>query len=149
MKYRWGGLGLALVLVAAGTAAQGVGFLTENQRTASYCAGVSETRMRLLSEFIKKQCAGSTRKECRDAQDDLDKQQIMDRRLWSYLTTEIFTSTEQGRREKTLSQRAMAKGGDDWMACEHRPSDKTLDDLLVCRESHGCLIEGRFRFLPP
>jgi hypothetical protein len=148
MKYGWGALAVALV-VATGAAAQGVGFLTENQRLASYCAGVSETRMRLLGEFIKKQCTGSTRKECGDAQDDLAKQQLMDRRLWTYLTQQIFTSTEQGPKEKNLSQRWMAKGSDDWMACEQRPSDKQVDELLICRESHGCLLDARFRFLPP
>jgi len=149
MKYRSAMLGLALLAIATGAMAQAVGFLTEKQELASYCAGVSETRVRNLQDFIKAQCTGSTRKECRDAEEELGKQQIMDRRLWAYLTKEIFTSPDQTRIEKVLSQKALRKGSDDWMACERRPSDKQIDDLLVCRESHGCLIEARFRFLPP
>ena len=73
----------------------------------------------------------------------------MDRRLWAYLTAQIFTSNEQGPREKELAQRAMVKGNDDWLACKRRAPDKTAEELLICRESQGCLIGPRFSFLPP
>lgn len=150
MKY--GSWLLVAAAVAGGAwaaAAQGVGFLTEQQRLASYCTGVSEARMRGLTDFLKNQCTGSSRKECRDAQADLDKAQAMDRRLWAYIMEQIFNSTDQGPREKLLAQKAMSKGSDDWVACEHRSSDQKSDDLLVCRESQGCLIGARFSFLPP
>ena len=87
--------------------------------------------------------------ECVEASDDRARAQVMDRRLWAYLTAQIFTSREQGPREKELSQKAMAKGSDDWLACQRRDPAKPADDLLVCRESQGCLIEVRFSFLPP
>jgi hypothetical protein len=145
-----------LVIVAAGLAivvsqawAQGVGFLTEQKRLASYCAGVSEARMRELDEFLKTKCPGSDRKECRDSLDELVRAQRMDRRLWAYLTNQIFTSKEQGPKEKTLSQKEMARGSDDWLACKRRRPDQRPDDLLICRESQGCLIDARFSFLPP
>ena len=52
--------------------AQGVGFLTEQERLASYCAGVSEARMLDMNDFLKGQCTGSsTRKECRDTAEAL------------------------------------------------------------------------------
>jgi len=38
-----------LMLAASQAVAQGVGFLTEQERLASYCAGVSESRMRDLA----------------------------------------------------------------------------------------------------
>ena len=61
-------LALAGMAIAASQAmAQGVGFLTEQERLASYCAGVSEARMLDMNDFLKGQCTGnSTRKECRD-----------------------------------------------------------------------------------
>ena len=130
-------------------AAQGVGFLTEQERLASYCAGVSEARMRELDEFLKNKCTGSDRKECRETLDELVRSQRMDRRLWTYLTAQIFTSKEQGPREKVLSQKEMARGSDDWLACKRRRPDQRADDLLICRESQGCLIDARFSFLPP
>ena len=89
-----------LAMVASQAMAQGVGFLTEQERLASYCAGVSEARMRELGEFLKNKCAGSDRKECRDSLDELARAQQMDRRLWGYLTSQIFTSKEQGPKEK-------------------------------------------------
>jgi len=138
-----------LTIVASQAMAQGVGFLTEQERLASYCAGVSETRMRELDEFLKNKCAGSDRKECRDGLDDLVRAQRMDRRLWGYLTGQIFTSKEQGPKEKELSQKEMARGSDDWLACKRRRPDQRADDLLICRESQGCLIDARFSFLPP
>jgi len=138
-----------LTIVASQAMAQGVGFLTEQERLASYCAGVSETRMRELDEFLKNKCAGSDRKECRDGLDDLVRAQRMDRRLWGYLTGQIFTSKEQGPKEKALSQKEMARGSDDWLACKRRRPDQRADDLLICRESQGCLIDARFSFLPP
>jgi len=58
------GLGLALWAAIAG--AQGVGFLTEQERLASYCAGVSEARVRDMELFLKEQCAASSRRDCRD-----------------------------------------------------------------------------------
>jgi hypothetical protein len=143
---------IALAALAGGApqvSAQGVGFLTEQQRLASYCAGVSETRIRELSEFIKNECAGSSRKECTAAAARLDKARIMDRRLWAYLMTEIFTSKDQGPRERALAQRTMSKGSDDWVACSRRPPGKSADDLSICRDSRGCLIDARFSFLPP
>src|SRR5213078_947378 len=84
-----------LVLAISQAAAQGVGFLTEQERLASYCAGVSESRMRELDEFLKSKCAGSGRKECRESLDELVRAQRMDRRLWAYLTAQIFTSKQQ------------------------------------------------------
>jgi hypothetical protein len=146
MQWRFGFVVAMLLTMAA--AAQGVGFLTEQERLASYCAGVSEVRQREIGEFIKTQCAGSRRKECQEASDELLRIQAMDRRLWAYLTKQIFTSPEQGPREKELSQKAMAKGGDDWLACKRRDSGKPAEELLVCRESQGCLIGARFSFLP-
>ena len=104
MMWRLGPLlivGMALWAPAAG--AQGVGFLTEQERLASYCAGVSEARMRDMSEFLKNQCAGSKRRECREMAEELEKAKVRDRRLWDYLTRQIITSREQGKREKTLS----------------------------------------------
>ena len=142
-------VGAGLAMMAPQAMTQGVGFLTEQERLASYCAGVSGTRMREIDEFLKSKCAGSDRKECRDGLDDLVRSQRMDRRLWSYLTTQIFTSKEQGPKEKALSQKEMARGSDDWLACERRGPNKRADDLLTCRESQGCLIDARFGFLPP
>ena len=105
--------------------------------------------LRELDEFLKNKCAGSDRKECRDGLDDLVRAQRMDRRLWGYLTGQIFTSKEQGPKEKALSQKEMARGSDDWLACKRRRPDQRADDLLICRESQGCLIDARFSFLPP
>ncbi len=51
---------VGMTLWASVAGAQGVGFLTEQERLASYCAGVSEARMRDMGEFLKNQCAGST-----------------------------------------------------------------------------------------
>jgi hypothetical protein len=138
-----------VVIVASQAVAQGVGFLTEQERLASYCAGVSEARMRELGDFLKTKCAGSDRKECRDSLDDLERAQKMDRRLWAYLTAQIFTSKEHGPKEKLLSQTEMARGSDDWLGCKRRSPDKRAEDLLICRESQGCLIDTRFSFLPP
>jgi hypothetical protein len=142
-------LAAGLVLTASQATGQGVGFLTEQERLASYCAGVSETRMRELEEFLKDKCTGSSRKECRETLDELVRAQRMDRRLWAYLTGQIFTSREQGPREKALSQKEMARGGDDWLACKRRGREQRAEDLLICRESQGCLIDARFSFLPP
>jgi hypothetical protein len=142
----------ALVALSGGAprvSAQGVGFLTEQQQLASYCAGVSESRKRELNDFIKNECAGSRRKECTAAADALGRAQILDRRLWAYRTTESFTSKDQGPRERALAQRAIDRGGNDWVACSRRPSGTSPDDLLICRESQGCLIDARFSFLPP
>lgn len=150
MAWRLGPLLIAgAALWASEAAAQGVGFLTENERLASYCAGVSEARMRDLSEFLKDQCAGSKRRECRETAAELEKAQIRDRRLWDYLARQIITSRDQGRREKALSSNAIAKGNSDWMACKQRDPGKPAEELLVCRESQGCLIDARFGFLDP
>jgi hypothetical protein len=137
-------LAAGLALTAGPAIGQGVGFLTEQQRLASYCAGVSETRMRELEGFLKDKCTGSSRQECRDARDEIARAKEMDRRLWAYLTAQIFTSKEQGPKEKALSQKEMGRGSDDWLVCKQRP-----EDLLVCRETQGCLIDARFSFLPP
>ena len=141
------GAGLGLALWAAAAGAQGVGFLTEQERLASYCAGVSEARMRNMELFLKEQCAGSTRRECKDVAEQLEAAKGRDRRLWDYLTRQIFTSRDQGRRERTLAQRQIAKGNDDWLTCERRDLGKRPEDLLVCRESQGCQIDARFGFL--
>src|SRR5260370_27939164 len=125
------GLAIGLAPWASQAAAQGVGFLTEQERLASYCVGVSEARMRELDEFLKNKCAGSDRKECRDNLDELVRAQRMDRRLWAYLTSQIFTSKEQGPKEKTLSQKEMARGGDDWLACKRRRAQQRAADLLI------------------
>ena len=137
-------VGMALWAPAAG--AQGVGFLTEQERLASYCAGVSEARMRDMSAFLKNQCAGSTRRECREMAEEL-KVKVRDRRLWDYLTRQIITSREQGKREKTLSANTIAKGDNDWLTCKQRDPRKPAEELLVCRESQGCLMDARFGFL--
>ena len=150
MTRRWRLLAVVGLAIAASQAmAQGVGFLTEQERLASYCAGVSEVRMRDIDEFLKSKCVGSDRKECRESLDELVRAQRMDRRLWAYLTTQIFTDKkEHGTKEKVLSQKEMARGSDDWLSCKRRNSDKPADDLLICRESQGCLIDARFSFLP-
>ncbi|HSI02245.1 MAG TPA: hypothetical protein VLA02_16720 [Reyranella sp.] len=141
------GLGLAATIPTA--EAQGVGFLTENERRASYCAGVSEARLREVGEFLKAQCADSNRKECREASDALETARIRDHRLWDYLTRQIFTSRDQGKREKRLAETAIAKGTGDWLACKRRDFGKPAHDLLVWRDSEGCLIDARFGFLDP
>src|SRR5262249_31724642 len=69
-------------------------------------------------------------------------------RLWGYLTAQIFTSKEHGPKEKLLSQTEMARGSDDWLGCKRRSPDKPAEDLLICRESQGWLIDARFSFLP-
>jgi hypothetical protein len=139
------GLGLGLWPTVAG--AQGVGFLTEQERLASYCAGVSEARMRDMELFLKEQCVAASRRECRDTAQALEQAKLRDRRLWDYLTRQIFTSRDQGRRERTLAQTQIAKGNDDWLACKRRESTKRPEELLVCRDSQGCLIDARFGFL--
>jgi hypothetical protein len=148
MRVRWVfaviGLGLA---ASAAARTQGVGFLTEQERLASYCAGVSEARMLEMNDFLKSQCVGSTRKECRDIAEDLEKARVRDRRLWDYLTRHVFASPDQGRREKVLAQNSIAKGNSDWLACERRDPAQRPEDLLICRESQGCLIDSRFGFL--
>jgi hypothetical protein len=138
---------MSLALGGAMAQAQGVGFLTEQERLASYCAGVSEARIREMSEFLKAQCTGSSRKECREVSDELEKAKVRDRRLWDYLTRQIFTSKEQGRREKALAQTAIAKGNADWLACKRRDFGTPPEALLVCRDSDGCQIDARFGFL--
>jgi hypothetical protein len=148
MMWRLGALLLVGMALRAPVAdAQGVGFLTEQERLASYCAGVSEARMRDMSEFLKNRCAGSTRRECREMAEELEKAKVRDRRLWDYLTRQIITSREQGRRERMLSTNTIAKGNNDWLACKQRDPGKPAEELLVCRESQGCLIDARFGFL--
>ena len=151
MNRGWGLLTVAALVGAtvAAAVAQPVGFLTEQQRLASYCAGVSEARMRQLEGFLKNECPGSERKECRQAQADLDKAKIMDRRLWDFLTTQIYTAKDQSKNEKNWSITVMSRGSDDWTACQRRPADQRGEDPLPCREAKGCLIDARFRFLPP
>ena len=141
------GLALALALWAAVAGAQGVGFLTEQERLASYCAGVSEARMRSQDLFLKQQCANSTRRECKDVAEKLEADKVRDKRLWDYLTRQVFTSRDQGRRERTLAQKQIAKGNDDFMTCQRRDPTKRPEELLVCRDSQGCLIDARFGFL--
>lgn len=141
-------IGLGFAAWAPTAHAQGVGFLTEQQRLASYCAGVSEARMLEMNDFLKGQCTGkSTRKECRDTAEELEKAKIRDRRLWDYLTRQIFTSRDQGSRERTLAQKSIAKGNSDWLGCKLRDPTKRPEDLLICRESRGCMIDARFGFL--
>jgi hypothetical protein len=138
---------VGLALWAPATVAQGVGFLTEQERLASYCAGVSEARLRDMTEFLKNQCVASKRRECREMTEELEKAKLHDRRLWDYLTRQIITSREQGKREKTLSANTIAKGNNDWLACKRRDPRKPADELLACRESQGCLMDVRFGFL--
>jgi hypothetical protein len=140
-------IGLGLAALAPMAHAQGVGFLTEQERLASYCAGVSEARMLEMNDFLKGQCVGSTRPECRDTAETLEKAKIRDRRLWDYLTRQIFTSRDQGRREKVLAQNAIAKGNNDWVACKRRDPGKRPEELQICRDAQGCLIDARFGFL--
>jgi hypothetical protein len=149
VEIRWLGrwLVVALALGATAAGAQGVGFLTEQQRLASYCAGVSEARMRDMSEFLSSQCANSTRRECGDTAESLQQAKVRDRRLWDYLTRNIFTSREQGPREKALAQKTIAKGNDDWLTCKRRGTGQGSDQPLICRETQGCLIDARFGFL--
>ena len=144
---RIAGAMLWLGLACPPAGAQGVGFLTEQERLASYCAGVSEARMREMELFLKEQCAGSTRRECGETVETLSHARLRDRRLWDYLTRQIFTSRDQGRRERTLAQRQIARGNDDWLACQRRDSTKRPEEFLPCRESQGCLIDARFHFL--
>lgn len=139
--------GMSLALGVAAAEAQGVGFLTEQERLASYCAGVSEARMREMTEFLKTQCTGSSRKECREVGEELEKAKVRDRRLWDYLTRQIFTSRDQGRREKALAQNSIAKGNNDYLACKRRDFGQPPESLLVCRDSDGCQIDARFGFL--
>jgi hypothetical protein len=124
-------------------------FLTEQERLVSYCAGVSESRVRAFNEFLKAQCSESGRRECKDAAADLQKAETFDRRLWAYLTEKIFTSNERGEAAKSLAPKMTAQGSDDWFACQHRQPNQRPDDLLACRETQGCLIDARFSFLPP
>lgn len=140
-------VGLGIALGAAVAAAQGVGFLTEQERLASYCAGVSEARMRGMALFLREQCANSTRRECKDSAESLEQAKVRDKRLWDYLTRQIFTSRDQGRRERTLAQKQIAKGNEDVMTCQRRDPTKRPEELLVCRDSQGCLIDARFGFL--
>jgi hypothetical protein len=148
MRWIFAVIGLGLVASASAARAQGVGFLTEQERLASYCAGVSEARMLEMNDFLKSQCtSNSTRKECRDTAEVLEQAKIRDRRLWDYLTRQIFTSRDQGSREKALAQKSIAKGNADWRACKLRDPTKRPEDLLVCRDAQGCLIDARFGFL--
>jgi hypothetical protein len=149
MKYgSWFGMIAVVLGVASDVTAQPLSFLTEQQKLTSYCAGVSESRLRELGDFIKTDCASSKRRECVKAGDDLVKAQTMDSRLWAYLN-DLYTSKDVGSRQKILSQQSMAKGSEDWIACKRRPAGQAADDLPACRESLGCLIDVRFSFLPP
>jgi hypothetical protein len=103
--------------------------------------------MRELGELLKGDCAASTRRECKDVAGTLEQARLRDRRLWDYLTRQIFTSRDQGRRERTLAQTQIAKGNDDWLTCKRRDPTKRPEELLVCREVQGCLIDARFGFL--
>ena len=102
--------------------------------------------MRDMSEFLKNRCAGSKRRECREMAEALDKAKVRDRRLWDYLTRQIITSREQGKREK-LPTTTIAKGNDDRPTCKQRDPRKPAEQLLVCRGSQGCLMDARFGFL--
>jgi hypothetical protein len=139
--------GLCLAMASQPAGAQGVGFLTENERLASYCAGVSEARMREMSEFLKSQCASSSRRECRETTEELEKTRVRDQRLWDYLTRQIVNSRDHGRREKRLMEASIAKGNADWLACKRREFGKRPEELLVCRDTEGCRIDARFDFL--
>jgi hypothetical protein len=136
-----------LALSATPAGAQSVGFLTEQQRLASYCAGVSEARLRETELFLKEQCVSSTRRDCREAGETLEQIKRRDRRLWDYLTRNIFTSSSPGRRERSLARNQIAKGNDDWLACQRRNPGQRPEELPICRDSHGCLIDARFGFL--
>lgn len=139
---------MTFALVAAARA-QAPSFLTEEEKLVSYCAGVSESRMRALDQFLKNQCANSTRRECKDAAADLARAKKLDVRLWAFLTEKIYTSDERGKSAKELAPKMTAKGSDDWFTCQHRLPTQRPDDLLACRETQGCQVEARFPFLPP
>ena len=136
-------------VMATSADAQSPSFLTEEERLVSYCAGVSESRMRSLDQFLKTQCAASTRRECKDAAADLARAKKLDVRLWAFLTEKIYTSDERGKSAKNLAPKMTAKGSDDWFTCQHRLPNQRPDDLLACRETQGCQVEARFSFLPP
>ncbi len=136
------------VALASAAVAQPPSFLTEEERLVSYCAGVSESRIRSLDQFLKIQCAASTRRECKDADADLKRAKKLDARMWVFLTEKIYTSDERGKSAKELAPKMTAKGSDDWFACQHRLPTQRPDDLLACRETQGCQIEARFKFLP-
>ena len=129
--------------------AQSLSFLTEQQKIASYCAGVSESRLRELGDFVKNQCVGSSRKECVTASDNLVKQQILDRRLWDYLKSDVYAYKSSGERQKMLSQEAMGKGSEDWLACKRKLPGQAPEDVPACREVQGCQSPQRLTFLPP
>lgn len=149
MKYGSTFLLSALCSLSSTVAAQPLSFLTEQQRDASYCAGVSESRLRELNDFIKNQCAGSSRRECVNAAEDLTKAQTLDRRLWDYLKADVYAYKSSGERQKMLSQEAMGKGGEDWLACKRRLPGQAADDLASCRSVQSCLNPQRLSFLPP
>ena len=136
-------------VMATSADAQSPSFLTEEERLVSYCAGVSESRMRSLDQFLKTQCAASTRRECKDAAADLARAKKLDVRLWAFLTEKIYTSDERGKSAKDLAPKMTAKGSDDWFTCQHRLPTQRPDDLLACRETQACQVEARFSFLPP
>jgi hypothetical protein len=82
MMWRLGPLllvGVARRMPAA--AAEGLGFLTEPERLASYCAGVSGARMSDMSAFLASQCGGSQRHECGEVLEALEKANAHDRLL--------------------------------------------------------------------
>jgi hypothetical protein len=150
MKYRLKLFALAaLVGLMTEASAQPLSFLTEQQKVASYCAGVSEARIRELGDFIKNQCASSTRKDCLSASDDLVRAQTLDRRLWDYLKADVYAYKTTGERQKMLSQEAMARGGDDWLSCKRRRPGQAPEELSSCREVQACLAPQRLSFLPP
>jgi hypothetical protein len=147
--------GSKLVLLAmlcgltAGASAEPLSFLTEQQKLASYCAGVSESRLRELRDFIKSQCASSSRRECITASEDLSKAENMDDRLWKYLKADVYAYKSSGERQKLLSQEAMGKGGEDWLACKRRLRGQAPEDLPACRQVQSCLNPQGLTFLPP
>ncbi len=110
---------VGVVLWAPALGAQGVGFLTEQERLASYCAGVFEARMRDMSEFLKNQCAGSTRRECRAMAEDSRRRRCTIAACGT-IARQIIASREQGKREKALSTNTIAKGHNDWLTSKQR-----------------------------
>ena len=102
----------------------------------------------LVKERAQLEETAATYRRYRKTLDELERAQKMDRRLWAYLTAQIFNSKDHGPKEKLLSQTEMSRGSDDWLGCKRRSPDKPAEDLLICRESQGCLIDARFSFLP-
>jgi len=68
-------VGAGVAMMASQAMAQGAGFLTEQERLASYCAGVSETRMRELTSSSRASAPAPTARNA-----------VMDWTIWCVLS---------------------------------------------------------------